>query len=916
MCLFSPTRLTLFTLIILMLTGCLGANNIKPKTPDCHISCYITRSNSNGAVLQLVVKAGSLQEEEHERGFAHFVEHMAFNDTEQYPKEALFSKLRERGIEFGSHSNAFTDFDNTTYFLVINKATEEHLDVAISILAQWAQHVQFNQDVVDAEKPILAEEWRLRSPQKASAEIQQLDALYQNSRYGKRFPVGTLESIQTAKSEDLETFYRRWYQPNNMSLMVTGGVKTSEVEALINRHFPLSKDPGAETESYALNLTDYPKAQVFIDGSVKQETVSLRHFVPYVRAVTENELFETELRKGATYILEQRLKERLKDTNGAIKNFSAKWKQWSAGTASVELSAVLSSNDRELASRLIAEETKLLLAEGISQKELDAWYEQTLEFYQRPMTTDRARELSLNHFLYGQVMLSQPEWRNILKQRLPDVGLAKMDQIIQQLFQSTPHWELQSYIKQKAPSELQLVEWLQGNSQVLGIARTSGAPSVESSLWNIKPETDAKLLDSQIVRDGVKQWRFANGLTVLHRYTRAIPGKFHFYLSAEGGLNLLNKAQTLQARSALEVISASGLRQMNGVALNQWLEKKNAKLTPNFNFFERGLYGHAASKDFEEMMQFLHVSLTEGAVNDQALERYLTDKKRYFHQRGSSKQYILRRYQDTAIYNNHEALKTLTRNDLKPLTKDAMDQIYRDYFYGAQNYRLVIVGDIPRSKAFPKIFKYLATLPPSGSESAYPLQTYPFPKKSMDIDIAGSPERVVRLFKRLVIRKESVQGNRFDQAYFLTYWLNQQLTEMLREKQGLTYTVGSNVEGLESVRPDLTLEIWLTCDPKRINEVQQALNTALEVMRQNPPGQQDIDRWQRNHQNSLTNVFSHPMYQSAALARAPALGFSSKDVVDAKARSLPPSSAQLVSMLQEFIGDNSIQINTIWRPKK
>ena len=161
------------------------------------------------AELRLVIKTGSLDEQDDERGFAHFVEHLAFNNTEKYPKESLFRELESFGLSFGAHSNAYTDFESTVYKLTLKDVTDAKLDKAMEILSQWAMHVQFDQKTVDAEKGVIREEWRLRQPQEQGFQARYLKALHKNSRYANRLPIGELKTIEAATAEKLAAFYQR-----------------------------------------------------------------------------------------------------------------------------------------------------------------------------------------------------------------------------------------------------------------------------------------------------------------------------------------------------------------------------------------------------------------------------------------------------------------------------------------------------------------------------------------------------------------------------------------------------------------------------------------------------------------------------------------------------------------------------------
>lgn len=195
---FLALRQFLFVLCVILLfilSGC-TQNNIRYQSVinSSGLKTVVWPLTNDDAVknaeLQLVIKTGSLDERNDERGYAHFVEHMAFNNTEKYPKESLFRELESFGLSFGAHSNAFTDFHSTVYRLSLQNVTDAKLDKALEILSQWAMHVQFDQKTVDAEKGVIREEWRLRQPQKQGWQARYINALHKNSRFANRLPIG------------------------------------------------------------------------------------------------------------------------------------------------------------------------------------------------------------------------------------------------------------------------------------------------------------------------------------------------------------------------------------------------------------------------------------------------------------------------------------------------------------------------------------------------------------------------------------------------------------------------------------------------------------------------------------------------------------------------------------------------------
>jgi zinc protease len=165
---------------------------------------YYIRRNSkpeNRAELRLVVNAGSVLEADDQQGLAHFVEHMAFNGTQNFPKLEIVKFMESIGMRFGPSVNAFTSFDETVYMLTVPTENREVLDRALLVLEDWAQRVSFDPAEIDKERGVIMEEWRLRRGASARIQDQQLPVLLAGSRYATRLPIGKPEIIQNFRHD-------------------------------------------------------------------------------------------------------------------------------------------------------------------------------------------------------------------------------------------------------------------------------------------------------------------------------------------------------------------------------------------------------------------------------------------------------------------------------------------------------------------------------------------------------------------------------------------------------------------------------------------------------------------------------------------------------------------------------------------
>ena len=245
---------------------------------------YYIRSNGKPekrAELRLVINAGSILEDEDQRGLAHFVEHMAFNGTKNFEKQELVEYLERIGMRFGPDINAYTSFDETVYMLQIPTDDEEIVSTAFQILEDWAHNVEFEGEEIDKERGVVVEEWRLGRGAQGRVQDKQFPVLFHGSKYAERLPIGKKEVLETAPYDALRRFYKEWYRPNLMAVVAVGDFDEAEIEAKIRKQFSGLANPRKERERGSFDIPDHEETLFSIVQD--PEATNIRVSVGYKR---------------------------------------------------------------------------------------------------------------------------------------------------------------------------------------------------------------------------------------------------------------------------------------------------------------------------------------------------------------------------------------------------------------------------------------------------------------------------------------------------------------------------------------------------------------------------------------------------------------------------------------------------------
>ncbi|MDD3511327.1 MAG: pitrilysin family protein, partial [Fermentimonas sp.] len=208
---------------------------------------YYIRNNGqpeNRADFYIAQKVGSMQEEDNQAGLAHFLEHMAFNGTENFPGKSMLNYLQDNGIRFGVNINAYTSFDETVYYMSDIPTTNVNLmDSALLVLHDWSNAISLEEEELESERGVIREEWRTRGGAQQRIWDQLLPAMYPESKYAKRMPIGSIDVINNFKPEEIRAYYHKWYRPDLQGIIVVGDVDLDEMEKKIVELFsPITLD--------------------------------------------------------------------------------------------------------------------------------------------------------------------------------------------------------------------------------------------------------------------------------------------------------------------------------------------------------------------------------------------------------------------------------------------------------------------------------------------------------------------------------------------------------------------------------------------------------------------------------------------------------------------------------------------------
>jgi zinc protease len=262
--------------------------------------------------LRLVVKAGSILEDDDQQGLAHFMEHMNFNGTKNFPKNDLIGYLENIGLKFGADLNANTGFDRTVYILSIPTDRPDNLEKGFQVLEDWTHNALLTDKDIDEERGVILEESRLRKGAERRAQEQYYSKLLSGSRYTFRMPIGKDSVILNVSHAALRRFYHDWYRPDLMAVMVIGDLDTTTALKMIHEHFDQLTNPPNERPHFYADIPERPQAEALVIKDPEEIKSSLYISYPYRKTPEEKTINDYRERLKELMLL-QLIRLRLRD---------------------------------------------------------------------------------------------------------------------------------------------------------------------------------------------------------------------------------------------------------------------------------------------------------------------------------------------------------------------------------------------------------------------------------------------------------------------------------------------------------------------------------------------------------------------------------------------------------------------------
>ena len=801
--------------------------------------------------LRLVVNTGSVLEETDQQGLAHFMEHMNFNGLKHFPKNELVNYLQSIGVKFGADLNAQTGFDETIYILPIPTDKQSKIDSGFTILSDWAGNALLDTAEINKERGVVLEESRLSKNANERMMKVFFPKLFNGSFYAQRLPIGKDSIIQNFKPESLKRFYKTWYRPNLMAVVVVGDIDPALAEKEIIQHFSGFKNPATPKQRPSIiPIAERKKdeAVVVTDKEFPYTVLQIMNYVVKKKPILTWADYKQDIIEDLfNNILNQRLTELTKQANAPFVYGGAGFQEMIRGYKTFASFAVVGDKPVKDAVNALVTTTESVKQFGFLATELERAKSSLLNETEKAFNDKDKTESGnlvqgyINNFTSASPLIGITNRYNFVKEILAKITLEELNAYAKKMESTQGKFALilgSEKNKAKLPTTDTVLLMLADAHKIP--VKAYEEKVIAKTLLDKQPVAGKIISQDVNAALGTTNFVLSNGITVTIKPTEFKNDDIQLDAWRLGGSYNYGLADKQNAEYAANLVQSMGVGNFTPTNLEKFLSGKTVSVQPYINPTEEGIQGSSSVKDIETFLQLIHSYFVQPRKDETLFKAFVGQQKGMFqNMKASPFSYFSDTLTKVEYQNNPWASGIPDAADFDKIKLDRSFAIYKEIFGNAYGLHFTFVGNIDINKFKPFIETYLASIPSKEKENKF-------------TDVGLRPVKgVVQFAVAKGAAKQSQvsiifngEANFSDEEYLkikmLSDALNIKVVEKLREEMGGIYTGG--VSGVISKRPyhHYTLSARFPCGPENVEKLTQAMFDLIKNVQENGIDEKDL----------------------------------------------------------------------------
>ena len=804
---------------------------------------YYIKKNSkpeHRCELRLVVNAGSMMETPNQLGIAHLLEHMCFNGTKNFDKSALVDYLESIGTRFGADLNAYTSFDETVYMLQLPTDTEKIFLKGFQVIEDWSHLVTLDGGEIDKERGVVMEEWRLGQGADERMRRQYFPVLFNGSRYAERLPIGTPEMIQGSPHDTIRSFYKTWYRPDLMAVVVVGDIDVDKIEALIKAHFAEVPNPSAEKPRFDSKVPDHNdlKVSVCTDKEASYSLVEINFKQPVPESKSIGDYRNSLISQLATSMLNDRYDEILQQSNPPFTFAGSYFSNLVRAKNAFAAYSVVPDNGVEKGLNVMLTEIKRVKDFGYTSTELDRAKQSMTRSYETMFNEkDKTESKSLVREYVSNFLENEPipgiEWEyNIAKTLLPSITLAEVNKMISSWITDGQNCVIIVTAPDKEGVSVPTADAIK--KIFAGVNATTLTAYTDKV--SDKPLSNANIIAGKVVKETVDEeynittWTMSNGARVVLKPTDFKNDQILFSAYSWGGTSLASDADYLSASNAARIIDNSGLGNYDNVELGKYTANMVVNVSPSIGELTQGLDGSCSVKDLENLLQFTNLYFTAPRKDSVSFNSYMSQMKTELQNKNNQPEAVFSDSLTAIMYSYNSRYQPMNEDKMKQINLDKAYNFYRARFIDPAGFTFVFVGSVTPDAFKPMVEKFIGGIPSKGKTETYKNNNIKWASGNFNKKVMKGTEPKSTVAMMYLAPFEYNRYNRNELSAFMKL-VNIKLRETLREDMSGVYGVSASPQMVHFPKAQCRIIVYFSCSPDNVDTLIGAARNVIAKLK-------------------------------------------------------------------------------------
>jgi zinc protease len=884
------------------------------------LTYYIKKNGKpeNKVDLRLVINAGSILENEDQQGLAHFMEHMCFNGTKRFPKNQLVDYLQSIGVKFGQHLNAYTSFDETVYFLPIPSDDPEKLEKGFQIIEDWAFNAVLTPEEIDKERGVVLEEYRIGLGADKRMLGQYMPKMMFKSQYADRLPIGKKEVLENFTYDKLVSFYKDWYRPNLMSVIVVGDIDVDAMEQKVKEHFAAYKNPTNERPRIIYEVPNHKETFVAIESDKEASSAEVQlmykdYEMPKPTVTVAD--YKSDLIDGLfSTMLNNRLTEL---SNSPTPPFTYGYSYHGgtfARTKEAYQSVAMSAEDKQIdALKVLVTENARVKKFGFTGGELERAKSDFMAGIERAYNdrdkTNSSRFVSeyQSHFLEKEPTPGMEWTYNMFVKIVPTIQLTDINGLINDYIKDDNRVVILTGPEKEGltmPTEAAVLAALKVNSDELTPYEDT---EVAASLLRNEVKSGSVLKKEKDTKMGTTTLTLSNGLKVTYKKTDFKNDEILMSGMSFGGTNLYSNSELQQTQFANGALTEAGFSGLKLNDINKFMNGKIANVSPYIGGTSEGFNGSTTPKDLEYLFQMTHAYFTDLNMDEEAFEGFKQKQSSFYKNMASTPNfYFQQQFYGFLLKDNPRFFGIIPDDNAWEKTNyELAHKKYKERFANAGDFEFFFVGNVDDAKMEEYAAKYLGSLPSTKDREKMTDLGFRMPKGDLKkvVNKGTDPKSNVMIMfygDAPYSPKEALAMSALGEV------LTIKLVEELRENESGVYGVSARGSMSKVPYGSYSFTISFPCGPENAEKLTESALRELNKIIKDGPQAVDLVKFKEGELADYKKDSKENRYWLSALTRSHTNGTPAADVLKTEEKINALTTKDLQDVAKKYLSKDKV----------